>query len=90
MAGDLNMGNISWSKGSGFVSSNRSFGKRFVENLDDCFLSQCVKKTTFRKGLDDHIGSLLDLVITDSKKRVFDMKNQVALDSLSRFHSVLK
>ena len=67
VAGDFNMGNISWSEGSGFVSSRGSFKERFVETLDDCFLNQCVQETTFRKGLDDYIGSLLDLMITDSK-----------------------
>ena len=67
-----------------------SFEERFFETLDDCFLSRCVEETTFYKGLDDHIGSLIDLVITDSKKRVLDMINQAALGSLSRCHSVLK
>ena len=83
------MGSIRWTEGSGFVSSYSSFEGKFVETLDDCFLSQCVEEATFRTGLEDHIGSLLDLVITDSKARVLDVKNQAALGSLSRCHSVL-
>ena len=82
VAGDFNIGNISWSEGSGFVSSHGSIEERFFETLDDCFLSQCVEETTFRKGLDDHIVSLLDLVITDSKERMLYMRNQAALGSL--------
>ena len=42
-------------------------------------VNQCVEETTIRKGFDDHIGSVLDLMITDSKERVLDMKNQAAL-----------
>ena len=48
-----------------------------------------IEEVTFRTGLDDHIGSLLDLIITDSKARVLDVKNKAALSSLSRCHSVL-
>ena len=55
------------------MSSHESFEVRFFKTLDDCFLSQCIEETTFHKGLDDHIGSLLDLVtqkqVTDSKER---------------------
>ena len=40
VAGDLKMGSMSWSEGSGFES--RSFEERFAETLDDCLLSQCV------------------------------------------------
>ena len=50
---------------------------------------QCVEETTSRRGLDDHDGSLLDLITTDSKARVLDVKNQVTLGSSSTCHSVL-
>ena len=89
IAGDFNMRYINWSDGSGFVPSDRSFEVKFVVTLDDCFLSQCVEETTFRKGLDDQIGSPLNLIITDSEALLLDVKNQAALGSLSRCHSFL-
>ena len=70
------METISWSEG--LHSNNESFEDRFVETLDDCFLSQCVEEIMFRKGINDHVSSLLDLIINDSKARVLDEKNQAA------------
>ena len=88
IAVDFKMGSINWSDSYGFLPNDKSFEGYFVETLDTCFLSQCVDETTFRKGLDNHIGSLLDLMITDSKARVLNVKNQAAL-CLSRSHSIL-
>ena len=59
--------------------------RRLISRL----ISQFVEEATIRSALDDHIGSLLDLVITDSKARVLVVKNQAILGSLSRCHSVL-
>ena len=57
------MDSMSLSEGSGFVSGHGSILEKFFETLDDCFLCQCVEET-FRKGLDDPIGSFLALTIT--------------------------
>ena len=49
IASDFNLGSINCSDGSGFLPNDKSFEGKFVETLDEFFLSQCVEETTFRK-----------------------------------------
>ena len=61
---------------------------RFIENLNDCFLYQCVRENTFRASSSVH-GSLLDLIITNNIERILDVKIAQPLKGDEWAHSTI-
>jgi hypothetical protein len=60
----------------------------FVSALDDLFLTRVINKETYRK-MENHTGSILDLVITDSIERVLEWEISPPLGDLTFGHSVI-
>ena len=88
LAGDFNLGEISWtSDGVGSTSkSESSLEDRFLELIDDCFLSQCISEPTFYNGADDSIGSVLDLILTDRQERILEVIYSAPLGAINKAH----
>ena len=90
VAGDFNFPDISWLPGGiGFVANTESVSGRFLSTLKDCFLAQCIHKSTFHRGDDDKSGNVLDLILTDAEARVLDVSILPPLGALQTAHSVL-
>jgi hypothetical protein len=64
-----------------------NFGQ-FLELLDDCSLSECVRESTFHRS-DLGLESLLDLVITDSEERVLNIDHLPPTGDITTAHCVL-
>ena len=79
IAGDLNFPIVKWKNGSGLFNSEKMerLENIFIETLDNCALTQCVTKPTFRRITPSEIdanlteGSILDFLFTCSPERIF-------------------
>ena len=89
IAGDFNMPKLNWSTSNSAFLCGESFESRFLETIDDCFLTQCVSETTFIRGPNDTVGSFLDLILTDSESRMLEMRTLPPLGTIQKAHVVL-
>jgi hypothetical protein len=74
IAGDFNYAELTWNEElEPLVIIETESSNCFLETLNDCFLSQNVFFETFQQDTS-RLTNLLDLVITESKERVYEMK----------------
>ena len=70
VCGDFNFPEIVWTDAGGI--SNGENEERFIEGLEEAFLTQCVDFPTFLHG-GNNGSSLLDLVLTCDSERVLEV-----------------
>ena len=74
LAGDFNYGELSWNlQLEPEVLLEAESSNNFLDNLNNCFLTQNVFFKTFQQE-SCRLTNLLDLIITESKERVYELK----------------
>ena len=73
LAGDFNYGELSWNEFlEPEVLIDAEPSNNFLEILNECFLSQNVYFKTYQEAMK--LTNVLDLVITESKERVYELE----------------
>ena len=74
LAGDFNYGELSWNLHlEPEILLEAESSNNFLDTLNDCFLTQNVFFKTFQQEYS-RLTNLLDLIITESKERVYELK----------------
>ena len=89
IAEDFNYGELSWNEllESEILMEAEPSGN-FLDTLNECFLTQNVFFKTFQQD-SSNLTSLLDLIITESKERVYELKQGEVFGNTEKGHLTL-
>lgn len=85
IVGDFNFGDISWHDDE-VLPFGPSY--KFKENLEDNFIFQNIEKKTFQTE-DGKFSNILDLVLTESNSRIYEIGYNPPLGNINKSHLVL-
>ena len=89
MAGDFNYGELTWNERlEPEILTETEASDCFLDCLTECFLVQNVFFKTFQQD-ELRLTNLLDLVITESKGRIYELKPGPILDGQDHGHLCL-
>ena len=91
ICGDFNYFSIKWNKENigELINNSDISAKEFLKCLNDCFITQNVIKPTFQIN-EFKSTNVLDLILTESNKRIVDLNHFDNLGALSHGHQILK
>ena len=84
--GDINLKNIDWENMTALSSDTEDYHHKFIECLQDLYLTQHVQENTRQRGNDN--PSCLDLVITSDENYVINLEQLAPLGKSD--HSIIK
>ena len=88
IAGDFNFSELSWNEFlEPVVLIEEESASLFLETINDCFLTQNVFFKTYQES--SKLTNLLDLVITESKERLYELKSGPPLGGNDNGHLCL-
>ena len=89
ITGDFNYGDIEWEESQGKLASNCCKHKDFLESVEESGVYQNVNCKTFQLS-DGDLTNTLDLIFTDSEKRIDSIRTGPPLDpKMKKAHLVL-
>jgi hypothetical protein len=80
--GDFNYPNIDWENCNSDRDSTDSIEYKFIDNLEDSFLFQHIKKPTIWRGTNT--PHILDLIITNEEPMISDLECTSPLGKIDR------